>query len=311
MMKVLITGGAGYLGSVLVPMIRHLMPHYRVTVLDTFAHGVPSLAQCCSDHGVRIFRGDARDATALQEVIDVDAVIPLAALVGAPMCDADRIGCWTTNTDAIELLCKQLPRDVPIIIPISNSGYGIGEAGKECTEESPLNPVSLYGESKVAAEKLVMARGNAVSLRLATVFGMSPRMRMDLLVNDFVWQAVTRQSIVLFEAHVMRNYVHVRDVALAFIHVLNEWSRMKDNIYNVGDSRANMSKLELANTIGTHIDFSIQRDEFTKDKDRRDYIVSNAKFEATGWKPQYTLNDGIRELIKGFQMFKRVTHGNA
>lgn len=312
-MKLCVTGAGGFLGSVMVPMIRNLEPGWQIKAVDNFSHNIPSLSAVCSDPGVEIIRGDARDEHLMAEALrDVDAVIPLAALVGAPMCDADLTGCWTVNSGAVKLICRLAMRDQRIIIPITNSGYGVGQPGVECTEETPLKPLSQYGAAKVDAEKAVMNRGNAVALRLATVFGMSPRMRTDLLVNDFVWQAVTRKSVVLFEPHFKRNFIHVRDVALAFLHVLDEWAEVKDNVYNVGLSDANLSKLELCEIIATHVPgFAYPVAEFAKDPDGRDYIVSNAKFERTGWKPRYTLDDGIAELIKGYRQFKKVTHGNA
>lgn len=312
-MNILITGAAGYLGSIMVPTMRNSHRDWRITALDNFLYGVPSLSPVAIDPGVKIMRGDARDQDLMTELMrDADVIIPLAAIVGAPACDLDHTACWTTNKGAVTMACKLSSREQRFIVPITNSGYGIGEKGVECTEESPLRPLSQYGVAKVEAEDYVMARRNAVSLRLATVFGMSARMRMDLLVNDFVWQAVTRKSITLFEAHAMRNYVHVRDVALAFIHVIEQWDKLKDNIFNVGDTRANCSKLDLALAVKKHVPgFSIMVDEFERDHDQRDYMVSNAKFEATGWKPFFTLDDGIAELINGYQQFKKVAHGNA
>lgn len=312
MTKVLITGAGGYIGSTLVPMIRNLHPDWRVTALDNWMYGVPSLAASAGDPGVQFVRGDARDLALMAKLLlGADVVIPLAAIVGMPACDADLTACWTTNSGAVKLICEHAAPDTRIVIPITNSGYGIGAQGVECTEESPLNPLSQYGEAKVDAERAVMERGNAVALRLATVFGFSPRMRMDLLVNDFVWKALTERCLTLFEPHAMRNYIHVRDVALAFIHVLNEWEDVRDNIFNVGDTDANCSKWDLACRIQTQLpEIEINESAKRTDPDKRDYIVSNAKFERTGWKPQYTLDDGIRELINGYRMFKRVEHGN-
>jgi nucleoside-diphosphate-sugar epimerase len=196
-------------------------------------------------------------------------------------------------------------------MPITNSGYGIGEAGKECTEDSPLKPISLYGRTKVEAEKAVLDRGNAISFRLATVFGMAPRMRIDLLVNDFVHRAVTDRTVVLFEAHFKRNYIHIRDVARAFLHGMDNFESMKDMPYNVGLSDANLSKAELCARIKKHVpNFVYLEAPVGEDPDKRDYIVSNARIEQTGFKPTYSLDDGIRELIKGFRMIRNTVYGN-
>jgi nucleoside-diphosphate-sugar epimerase len=204
-----------------------------------------------------------------------------------------------------------LSTDQRIIIPITNSGYGIGKKGHECTEESPLSPISLYGVTKVEAEKTVLDRGNAISLRLATVFGMSPRMRLDLLVNDFVYRAVTDKAVILFESHFKRNYIHVRDTARAFKHSIDNFDSMKNQPYNVGLSNANLSKAELCDKIKAHItNFIYLEAPIGEDPDKRDYIVSNARIEATGYKPQYSLDNGIAELIKGYRMIRNTVYGN-
>ena len=307
-MKVLVTGGAGYIGSVLV---QELLEHgYEVTVLDNFTWGVPSLAGVCHHQNLWIVRGDARDLTMVQTLARAsDVVIPLAALVGAPMCDARPTDAWDINCHAIRNMCDALP-GMRFVIPITNSGYGIG--GEDvCTEESPLQPVSTYGKTKVVAEEFVMqaseeGRISAVSLRLATVHGMSPRMRMDLLVNDFVWKAETQRSVVLYEASARRNYVHVRDVARAFLHVLSNWEKMRGNVYNVGDTDANMDKAALCERIKKYVPgFYYCEAPVGRDPDKRDYLVSNAKFEATGWRPAYSLDFGIQELVKGYRMFSQ------
>jgi nucleoside-diphosphate-sugar epimerase len=308
MARILVSGGAGYLGSILVPAL--LDAGHMVTVLDSFKWNQNSLAHVCADGGLEIVRGDARDPRVLEPLLDqADLIIPLAALVGAPLCDADATGAVTTNTSAIQILCRLTKR--PIIIPISNSGYGIGEPGKECTEDSPLNPISLYGKTKVEAEQAAMLRSNAISLRLATVFGMSPRMRLDLLVNDFVYRAVTDRAVVLYEARAKRNYIHVRDVARVFLHAIDNFGAMKDHIFNVGLSDANLSKRELCKRIKEHVpDFTFLEAPVGSDPDKRDYVVSNARIEATGWKPAYSLDDGIRELIKGYKMLRNARYGN-
>jgi len=251
-LSILVTGGAGYLGSTLVPNL--LAAGHRVTVLDSFLYRENSLAQACADPRFDVVNGDARSAETLKPLVaKTDVVIPLAALVGAPLCNRDPIGATTTNRDAVDTLCKMLSREQRVIMPITNSGYGIGEAGKACTEDSPLRPVSLYGINKVEAEQIVLERDNSISFRLATVFGMSPRMRIDLLVNDFVHRAVNDRFVVLFEAHFKRNYIHVRDVARAFLHAIGHFEEMRGRPFNVGLSEANLSKAELCERIKAQV----------------------------------------------------------
>jgi len=308
--SILVTGGAGYLGSTLVPAL--LAEGFRVTVLDNFLFGQASLNHLCADPHFEVYRGDARDPEVLKPLLrGADIIIPLAALVGAPLCDNDKIGAETLNRDAILTLIKHASREQRILTPITNSGYGIGEAGKFCTEETPLRPISLYGRTKVEAEQAVLERGNGISFRLATVFGMSPRMRIDLLVNDFVYRAVNDRAVVLFEAHFKRNYIHVRDVARVFLHGICNFDTMRDQPYNVGLSDANLSKLELCQRIQEHLPkFTFLEAPIGEDPDKRDYIVSNEKIERTGYRPQFSLDDGIRELIKGFRMLRNSVYGN-
>jgi nucleoside-diphosphate-sugar epimerase len=308
--KILITGGAGYLGSVLIPEL--LRAGHQVTVLDSFMYGQNSLAECCRDKNFAVVRGDCRDkATIAKLAADKDVIIPLAALVGAPLCDRDQIGAVTVNRDAVKTLAETISASQRIIIPITNSGYGIGEKGKFCTEQTPMRPISLYGKVKVEAEAIALERENTVSLRLATVFGMSSRMRLDLLVNDFVYRAVTDRTVVIFEGHFKRNYIHIMDVARAFMHVLNNFDTMKGEPYNVGLSDANISKLELCAKIKTHLPkFVYIEAPLGEDPDKRDYIVSNEKIEATGFKPEFSLDDGIQELIKGFTILNNSKYSN-
>jgi nucleoside-diphosphate-sugar epimerase len=308
--NILITGGAGYLGSTMVPAM--LEAGHKVTVLDNFMFKQNTLGQNCLNPNFDVYRGDARDKNTLAPLIkSADIVIPLAAIVGAPMCDADQIAATSTNRDSIITLTEMLSADQRIITPITNSGYGIGEAGKVCTEESPLNPISLYGTTKVEAERAVLDRGNAISFRLATVFGMSPRMRLDLLVNDFVYRAIHDRAVVLFESHFKRNYIHVRDIARVFLHGIDNFETMKDQPYNVGLSDANLSKAELCDTIKKHISNFVYLDApIGEDPDKRDYIVSNDRVEATGYMPKYSLDDGIVELIKGYRMIRNSVYGN-
>ena len=309
--SILVTGGAGYLGSILVPEL--LAAGHRVTVLDNFMYLQNSLAQVCSHPNFDVVNGDARSEEMLKSLVaKADVVIPLAALVGAPLCKKDPIAATTTNRDAIATLCKLLSPDQRVIVPITNSGYGVGEQGKYCTEQSPLRPVSLYGRNKVEAENIVLERDNSISLRLATVFGMAPRMRIDLLVNDFVYRAVNDRVVVLFEAHFKRNYIHIRDVARAFLHAMDQFEPMRGRPYNVGLSDANLSKAELCQCIQRHIPaFQYLEAPVGEDPDKRDYIVSNSRIEETGYLPKYSLDDGIRELIKGYRMIRDRVYGNA
>ncbi len=309
-LNILVTGGAGYLGSIMVPAF--LDQGHKVTVLDNFMFKQNPLAHVCANPDFDVVRGDARDAGLIKGLIkDADVVIPLAALVGAPLCNNDQLGTTSINRDAVVMLAQLLSKDQRILMPITNSGYGIGEKGKFCTEETPLRPISLYGTTKVEAEAAVLERGNAISFRLATVFGMAPRFRLDLLVNDFVYRAVNDRAVVLFEADFKRNYIHIRDVARAFVHGLENFETMKDEPYNVGLSDANLSKRELCEKIREHVpSFVFMEAPIGEDPDKRDYIVSNEKIEATGFKPAYSLDDGIAELIKGFRMIRNSQYGN-
>lgn len=308
--NILVTGGAGYLGSIMVPAL--LAAGHRVTVLDNFMFKQSSLNHCCADPNFAVVKGDCRDEALMRKLsAAVDVVIPLAALVGAPMCKADPVGAETTNLQAQLMLLKILSPDQRVLMPITNSGYGVGESGKFCTEETPLRPLSLYGIHKVEVEKALLDRGNAISFRLATVFGMAPRMRIDLLVNDFVYRAVYDRFVVLFESHFKRNYIHVRDVTGAFMHGLDNFDTMKNEPYNVGLSDANLSKYELCQRIQRHIpDFVFLEAPVGEDPDKRDYIVSNEKIERTGFKQAHGLDFGIAELIKGYTMIKNTVYGN-
>ena len=307
---VLVTGGAGYLGSILVPELLKL--GHRVTVLDNFMFQQNSLLECCAYENFDVVRGDARDEDILKTLLQkVDYIIPLAALVGAPLCSRDKIGTITTIRDAVASIVKLSSKEQRIIIPTTNSGYGVGQKGVYCTEETPLKPISLYGKAKVEAEKIVLDKGNSISFRLATVFGMSPRMRIDLLVNDFTYRAVKDRFVVLFEGHFKRNYVHIRDVARAFIHAVDNFDTMKNEPYNVGLSDANLSKLELCVKIKEQVpDFVYLESPVGEDPDKRDYIVSNEKIEKTGFKTIYSLEMGIKELIKGYRIITNSRYSN-
>jgi len=308
--RILVTGGAGFLGSIMVPEL--LDAGHSVTVLDNFMFGQHSLGHVAADRNFDVVSGDARLKDTLAPLVaEADIVIPLAALVGAPLCARDPIGATSTNRDAVFTLLDMLGKDQRMLMPITNSGYGIGEEGKFCTEETPLRPISLYGQHKVEAEAAALERGNAISFRLATVFGMSPRMRIDLLVNDFVHRAVNDRAVVLFESHFKRNYIHIRDVAGVFLHAIRNFETMKDEPYNVGLSDANLSKLELCERIKNFVpEFVFLETPIGEDPDKRDYIVSNEKIEATGFQPAYSLDDGIQELIKGYRMIRNGKYGN-
>lgn len=309
-LNILVTGGAGYLGSTLVPML--LAQGHRVTVLDNFMFKQNTLAQVCHDPSLEIVRGDCRNEALIKGLLaSADAIIPLAALVGAPLCDNDQIGATSINRDAVQMICRLVSPAQRIVLPNTNSGYGVGTKDQFCTEESPLNPITLYGRTKVEAEKAVMERENSLSFRLATVFGMSPRMRIDLLVNDFVYRAIYDRAVVLFEPHFKRNYIHVRDVARAFLHALENFEAMKGQSYNVGLSDANLSKLELCERIQKQLPkFVFLEAPIGEDPDKRDYIVSNAKIESTGYLPAHSLDAGITELIKGYRMIRNSLYGN-
>jgi nucleoside-diphosphate-sugar epimerase len=308
--SVVVTGGAGYLGSILVPTL--LDAGMRVTVVDNLMYRQTPLNQLCANPDFDAVFGDARDEALLKNLLPkADIVIPLAALVGAPLCDRDKVAAVSTNRDAVASLVKLMRPEQWLLLPISNSGYGVGDPDQECTEDSPLRPISLYGRTKVEAEQAAMQRENVISFRLATVFGMSPRMRIDLLVNDFVYRAVNDRSVVLFEAHFRRNYIHVRDVARVFLHGIENFQRMKHQTYNVGLSDANLSKLELCERIKRQVPgFVFFEAQVGEDPDKRDYIVSNAKIEATGFRPGYDLDAGIAELIKGYRMVHNTLYGN-
>ena len=309
-MNILITGGAGYIGSVLVPML--LARGHGVTVLDNFMFRSNRLMDCCIYENFRVIRGDCRDESTLRSALkDADVIIPLAALVGAPLCDRDKVGAETINRGAVELLCRIASKEQRIMIPNTNSGYGIGEHGKFCTEDSPLRPISLYGVTKSQAEQAVLERGNSLSFRLATVFGTSPRMRLDLLVNDFVYRAVVDRALVVFEGHFKRNFVHIRDVAAAFEFALENFERMAGKPYNLGLDSANLSKLELCAEIKKQVpQFTYIEAPIGEDPDKRDYIVSNARLLATGFTPQHSLQSGIVELIKAYTIIRGGAFGN-
>jgi len=308
--NILVTGGAGYLGSTMVPDL--LAAGHKVTVLDNFMFKQTSLNHCCYHPNFTVVKGDIRQKDTMSALMkDADVIIPLAALVGAPLCSLDPIGATTINHDAIELMLKLLSKDQIVLMPTTNSAYGTGDKDNYCNEDSPLRPISQYAIEKVEIEKELMQHPNAISFRLATVFGMSPRMRIDLLVNDFTYRAVNDRFVVLFESHFKRNYIHVRDVSRVFQHALNNHDAMKGEIYNVGLSDANVSKKELCEHIQKQLpDFIFIDEQIGKDPDQRNYIVSNEKIESTGFRTEFSLDRGIDELIKGYTMIKNSRYGN-
>jgi len=309
-MRILITGGAGYIGSVLTPTL--LAKGYTVTVLDNLMYRQNSLLDCCQYECFQMVRGDCRDETVVKALVaKADVIIPLAALVGAPLCDRDKLAARTTNLDAVKMLCRMVSPQQWILFPTTNSGYGIGQEGKLCTEETPLRPISLYGTTKVEAEKAVLERENGLTFRLATVFGISPRMRIDLLVNDFVYRAVYDRAVLVFEGHFKRNYIHIRDVARVFLHGLDNFEAMKGKPYNVGLDDANLSKLELCAEIKKELPhFVYVEAPIGEDPDKRNYVVSNARLAGTGFKPEWSLRQGIRELIKGYSILRNSLYSN-
>ena len=308
--KFLVTGGAGYIGSVLVPIL--LNKGYKVTVLDSLMHNQSSLLECCVHSDFDFVKGDICDEGLMASLLPkFDVVILLAAIVGAPACKINPSLTRLVNLDAQMSIVNKISLSQKAIFPTTNSGYGIGEKDKLCTEESPLRPISEYGKTKVEVERAFLDKGNAITFRLATVFGMSPRMRMDLLVNDFIYRAFKDRFIVLFEEHFRRNYVHIRDVAKAFVLGIEDYDRMKGEPFNVGLSSANLTKRQLCEKIKEYVpEFYIHSAPVGEDPDKRDYIVSNEKIEATGWKPNFNLEMGITELINAYSYLSVNPHKN-
>lgn len=309
--KILVTGGAGYLGSILCEHL--LAAGHNVTVIDTLLYQQVPLFHLCANPKFDFIFGDARDERVMGPLLKgADVIIPLACVVGAPACDRDPISAKSINVDAIKLINRLRSKEQLVVYPTTNSGYGTKSGDVYCTEETPLEPISLYGQTKVDAERALLDSPNAVTLRLATVFGLSSRMRLDLLVNHFVYAAVTDRYIVIFEKHFKRNYVHIRDVADCFLHCINHSQKMVGKPYNCGLDAANLSKEELALTIKKYVpDFYIHFGEVGQDPDKRNYIVSNQRLREAGFEARRSLDDGIQELIKGYRLLRRPPLKNA
>ncbi len=310
MTNVLITGGAGYIGSVLTPAL--LEAGHAVTVLDSFLYKQASLIDCCRYPSFCIVNGDCRNEETLRRVLEgQDFIFPLAAIVGFPACDKDETAARTVNLEAVETLLRLRDPAQKVIFPCTNSGYGLGQGQAFCTEESPISPISLYGKTKMAAETAVLQAGGSVTFRFATLFGASPRMRTDLLVNDFVYRAVFDRALLVFEGGFKRNFLHVRDAAAAFMFAMEHFGEMQGRTFNCGLSDANLSKLELCAEIKKQIPaFQYIEAPVGTDPDKRDYIVSNAQIEALGYRPRYSLADGIGELTKVYAIIKNSFYGN-
>ena len=309
-MNILVTGGAGYIGSVLVPNL--LSQGHAVTVIDNFMYKQTSLASSIRDVKLSLVFGDVRDESLMKEHLSkADVIIPLAAIVGAPACDNDPIAAQSINKDSILWLLKHLSIQQRILMPTTNSAYGSGDKNNYCDENSPLNPLSLYARDKVTVENALLEFPNATSFRLATVFGISPRMRLDLLVNNFVYRAISDGFVILFEGHFKRNYIHVQDVIQAFNLALNDEKNFKGEIFNVGLSEANISKVDLCREIQSIIpSFTYLEAALGKDPDQRNYVVSNQKIENLGFKPTVSLRSGLEELVKGLKMFNHKPFSN-
>lgn len=309
-MIILITGAAGYIGSVLTPLA--LAEGHAVIAIDNFMYQQSSLLDCCLDKKFTLVRGDVRNEKVLSEAVKkADVIFPLACLTGAPLCDKFPGEAQSVNLDAVKTILKLRNPQQRVIFPTTNSGYGVGAKDKFCDEKSPLRPISLYGRLKSEAEKAVLDAKNSITFRFATAFGASPRMRLDLLVNDFVYRAVHDGFLVLFQGHFKRNYIHVRDAARAFLHALDHFDPMKNEPYNVGLSDCNISKIELCEEIKKELPrFYFTEAEVGEDPDQRDYIVSNAKIEKTGFRPKFSLQEGIQELIRAYQIVKRSQYAN-
>jgi len=304
-MKVLMIGGAGYIGSVMAEHFLHVYPKEKVTVLDNLIDGqISALNHLCHEDDFSFINGDVRDTELLKKLIpEFDAIIYLAGYVGEGACRKNPWDTWAVNYEAVKNICAIKSKHQLLLFPMTNSGYGVTDGNIHCTEESPLNPISVYGKSKVEAEKIVLDTDNSISFRLATVFGMSPKMRWELLVNFYTYEAMRNKYLIIFEKNFKRNYIHIRDVANCFIFAMYQSHRFKHKVYNLGLDEANLSKEELALTIKKYIpNLYIHFNDIETDVDKRNYIVSNARILSEGFATRYTLEDGIQELIKGYDL---------
>jgi len=310
MKKILVTGGAGYIGSVLIPIL--LDKGFDVTVVDNFMYQEPSLAAHIHRKNLNLQIGDVRNQDLMKQLLTKnDVIIPLAAIVGAPACDRNPELASSVNKDSIFQLLANISPNQQVIMPTTNSAYGSGNKDNRCDENSSLNPISLYAKDKVEVEKALADHDFFTSFRLATVFGLSPRMRLDLLVNNFVYRAITDRYLILFEGHFKRNYIHVRDVAQAFLMAIENPDIFKNEVFNVGLSSANISKNDLCLKIQEVLkDFVFVENDIYKDPDQRNYIVSNDKIEELGFTPEYSLELGILEMVSGLRMYSRNQYTN-
>jgi nucleoside-diphosphate-sugar epimerase len=308
-MNVLVTGGAGYIGSELIGYL--LNDGYKVVAIDNLMYDPTSLLRYTNNPDFTFIKGDVRNVALMTKLMkDADIIIPLAALVGFPVCEEDPRGAQEINHDVNTWIATTKRPDQKVIYPCTNSGYGVSVDGSVCTEESPLNPISLYGRTKVAAEEEYKNVENHVTFRLATVFGPASRMRTDLLVNSFVLKTLRERILVLYECEFMRNYVHLHDVCRGFKFVLDNWETCKNETYNLGNDALNMNKLQLAEKIQEHLPLEIIKAEFTSDPDTRDYIVSSEKIYNKGYECQYDLDIGIKQLINAYSIIESPWYAN-
>ena len=309
-MKILITGGSGYIGSVMTTLL--IQQGHNVTVIDNLRFKQTSLLPLFCNPNFKFVKGDVCDPIIMKKLVDNnEIIIPLAAIVGAPDCAASPTLAQSINYDSIKWILDNSSSEHKILFPNTNSGYGIGEKDSFCTEESPLRPISLYGKLKVAIEKLVLKSNRAISFRLATVFGISPQLRLDLLVNDFTFRACHDKCIVLFEEHFRRNYIHVKDVAKTFLFGINNFDKMKGEAFNLGNTSANLTKRELCEKIKLYVpDLYIHSAAIGQDPDKRDYIVSNEKLKSLNWRPDHSIDEGIKELVSAYPVLKMYHHND-